>query len=164
MLNLKQEDIDRFWAKVDKEKSTIFYNVTRCWEWTAARHKKGYGHVKIENKLYKSHRISYELAFGEIPNGLWVLHHCDNPPCCNPAHLFLGTNQDNVDDMTLKGRDRKAHGESNGNVKLSDEQVAEIRRRYGRFGIGGETSYQLAKAFGVDRSEIGYIVNYKIRK
>jgi hypothetical protein len=161
MTDMKQKDIDRFWSHVDKEKSAIFYNGTRCWEWTAA-HIRGYGLIGMVGvSPCLAHRISYELAFGAIPEGLFVCHHCDNPPCVNPDHLFAGTSQDNVDDMKKKGRcsHRDARGELNANCKLSDEQVAEIRDRV----AAGEMQKDLAKGFGVTPSQICRLVKRQQR-
>lgn len=146
------KDIERFWGKVDKDSSPIFYSGTRCWEWKGARHSQGYGAAWMGNKYCRSNRVAYELIYGEIQDGLQVLHHCDNPPCCNPLHFFLGTTQDNVDDRMKKGRQgnsapkHPARREMHGMVKLTQEQVAEIRRRYAWHGIGGENSYELARA------------------
>lgn len=163
-LKYTPEQLERFWGKVDKQKSNTFYNGTRCWEWSAALFPTGYGAIRIAGKLHYAHRIAYELAYGDISNGLLVLHHCDNPPCCNSSHLFLGTNQDNIDDMVRKRRQPKVNGELNGRHKLSDAQVSEIRSRYAWFGIGGENSSQLSKEFGVDPKHIRDIVKYKSRK
>ena len=86
--------------------------VNGCVEWTGHVDRKGYGRVSIEGRQVFAHRVAWELAHGPIPDGLCVLHHCDNPPCCNPAHLFLGTIRDNNLDMSAKGRNhnqRKTH-------------------------------------------------------
>lgn len=91
---------ERFWAKADKR------GPADCWEWTAAKTKAGYGQLAIENVRIYAHRISYELHFGPVPDSLHVLHHCDNPGCVNPKHLFVGTDVDNVADMCAKGRAR----------------------------------------------------------
>lgn len=87
---------NRFWSKVNRTDT--------CWLWTAGKNNHGYGTFKLNDKPRKAHRIAYELSVGPIPHGLNVLHHCDNPPCVNPNHLFIGTQEDNVRDMTFKSR------------------------------------------------------------
>lgn len=77
---------------------------TDCWEWNGYRNEKGYGQMSLPDRNVKAHRLSYELHKGEIPKGLLVCHECDNPPCCNPDHLFLGTHLDNRTDAINKGR------------------------------------------------------------
>ena len=156
------KDIDRFWSHIDKEVSQTFYNGTRCWEWTAFRDKDGYGKLWLPGMSRGVHRISYELHFEDIPKDTLVLHHCDNPACCNPQHLFLGTHQDNMSDKVHKGR--QTSKEKHGMHKLSAEQVEEIRKRQRRFARGGDSSYKLAKEFGVNQAHISDIVNYKVWK
>lgn len=75
-----------------------------CWEWCGSRVGAGYGRLIVEGQAIGAHRLAYEVFVGPIPDGLWVLHHCDNPPCVNPDHLFLGTALDNTRDMLAKGR------------------------------------------------------------
>ena len=91
--------VDRFWARVEK--------TATCWNWTGARLPKGYGMIGARSwrdGWQCAHRVSWELHFGAIPDGLHCLHRCDNPPCVNPAHLWLGTNADNAADRDSKGR------------------------------------------------------------
>lgn len=91
--------IERFWAKVEKAGDD------ECWLWTAATNGYGYGALSIGNGINTSaHRFAWALHFGEFDEDAWVLHHCDNPPCVNPAHLFLGDPLANVQDMDAKGR------------------------------------------------------------
>ena len=93
---------ERFWSKVIKG------SAGDCWHWTGAKLPKGYGKFSVgpraTRKIINAHRIAWELTNGPIPEGIWVLHDCDNPSCCNPMHLYLGTNTDNVRDKVSKGR------------------------------------------------------------
>lgn len=125
----------RFWKKVNKTKS--------CWLWTASKHEFGYGIIGEDHSrnTLKAHRVSWKLANGEIPPGLQVLHKCDNPSCVNPKHLFLGTQSDNVKDMSRKGRHV-------GSRKLTPEQVKWIRKHW-VFRV--VTCPQMAKQFGVSK-------------
>ena len=111
---------DIFWSRVDKS--------TECWNWTGRVDKTtGYGKVSFMRRRNCSpHRIAYELSFGGIPKGMWVLHKCDNRMCCNPDHLFLGTYRDNIDDMVSKGRSLK--GEKNVKAVLTENTVRKIKR------------------------------------
>ena len=89
----------RFWARVKKNEPG------KCWPWDAPRSQDGnYGTMYVDGKHRMAHRIAWALTKGPIPSGLDVLHHCDNPPCCNPDHLFVGTRSDNMQDMVRKGR------------------------------------------------------------
>ena len=85
----------RFWEKIDKN--------GKCWEWLGWK-VKGYGRIKVNNIKTLAHRVSWNLHYGDIPKGLYVLHKCDNPPCVNPKHLWLGTQLDNMRDRDKKGR------------------------------------------------------------
>ncbi len=92
---------------------TVSVSAAGCWEWLGYRDQKGYGKVNRDGKMQGVHRISWHLFRGEIPAGMFICHHCDNPPCVNPDHLFVGTNQDNLNDMMAKGgkwRDTCSHG------------------------------------------------------
>lgn len=135
----------RFWAKVDKR------GPDECWPWTAAVNEHGYGVMRPEGRrngpAIKAHRVSVKLD-GRDPDGLYVLHRCDNPPCVNPAHLLLGTAADNAADRDSKGRGNR--GERNGHAKLTDTQAAEIRRRQ----RAGERRNRLAAEFGVSGAAV----------
>lgn len=153
---------------------------TGCWEFQGAR-IDGYGRIKIKGKTAGVHRVAWEAFNGPVPQGLFVCHHCDNPPCVNPDHLFVGTNRDNMVDMCEKGRNGMqghperhvfrlhpellliwksivARGESVGTAKLTESDVIEIRRLRRETGA----SYlQIASAFGVTRSNVGAILRRK---
>ena len=105
-----QKIINRFNSKVDTAGPTQSHMTTACHQWTAYT-LNGYGRFRVGAKMIRSHRVSYEIHRGPIPDGLHVLHECDNPTCVNPDHLWLGTNQDNIDDKMAKGRHVSANGE-----------------------------------------------------
>ena len=117
----------RFWSNVD------IRSADECWSWKASRDHNGYGQFSVSSVLSQakmgSHRLAYLLATGCVADGACVMHRCDNPACCNPAHLGVGTHRDNMQDRVRKGRN--AHGERNGMAKLTREQVAEIRAASG---------------------------------
>ncbi|MDP9301284.1 MAG: HNH endonuclease [Actinomycetota bacterium] len=127
---------------------------SQCWPWMGSRIPFGHGRFAVDGRLVAAHRFAYELLVGPIPEGLCVLHRCDNPPCCNPDHLFLGTIADNNADMIAKGRQVVLAGELNGRALLTEAQVEEIRWRH----AAGETQVALAHAFGVDRMVVVYAV------
>jgi hypothetical protein len=100
---------DGFWSRVDRSGGP-----DACWPWTAGRFQKGYEMTRWQGRTRGAHRVAYELAYGPILDGLWVLHDCDNPPCCNPAHLFPGNSAVNADDRERKGRGIVLKGEQAG--------------------------------------------------
>lgn len=151
--NLTQELINRFNGKI---KCTD--NLNECWEWQAGT-SFGYGHFNIGETEYIASRIAYSLHYKKDPLELCVLHKCDNPKCCNPYHLFLGSKSDNMIDMASKGRSNKGV-EVNTN-KLTGEQVKEIRYLYM---MGAMNKSQLGKEYGVYHSNIISIINYKTWK
>ncbi len=127
----KPEEIRSIWEKRKK----IIVSENDCWIWQGAKSKDGYGHFGHNKVTILAHRMTYQLCVGDIPDKLHVCHNCpggDNPACCNPSHLFVGTDVDNVRDCVKKGRHTPASlpGESNPSSKLTAEQVIEIRRLY----------------------------------
>jgi hypothetical protein len=122
-----------------------------CWLWHGAAFVAGYGYIIHEGRKRPAHRVSYELHNGPIPDGMLVRHTCDNKACVNPQHLLAGTSQDNSDDCVRRGR--IARNEACGRCKLSNVQVAEIRRRR----ANGELLVPLAKEFGVTHAQIRVI-------
>ena len=151
---INKEAEEAFWSKVD-----IKDDANACWEWQGAKKPKGYGNVRINKKYLLTHRVAFELAVGEIPDGMMVCHICDNPSCCNPAHLMLGTAKSNYADMLLKNRQQfkknAARGARNVNAKLDDHAIHQIRSAYKHTSIN---QYELAELYGVSQSCIGSIV------
>ncbi len=140
---------ERFWAKVEKR------GPDECWPWKAGKGRGGYGRIRhggSGSKTVRAHRVAWELVYGPIPEGMDVLHNCDNPPCCNPGHLYLGTDTDNRQDCLARGR--AARGEANGRAKLTEAKVIAIRAARAR----GETYLSIAQRFGVSDSAIEFIV------
>lgn len=124
---------------------------TGCWEWQGYK-RNGYGRITTGSRTdgtrrtSSTHRVSYELEYGEIPEGMEVCHKCDNPSCINPKHLFLGTRQDNVNDREAKGRNIVQSGEANRMAKLTQKEVKEARQKRARY----KTPYaMLADEYGV---------------
>lgn len=117
-LNAHRPVLERFWLHVRKS--------DQCWEWTASL-VDGYGLIRDGRSKVYVHRYSYQLHCGAIPDGVHVLHTCDNRRCVRPDHLFLGTQTDNMRDMVSKGRNANVCGEANPNAKLTDADVADIR-------------------------------------
>jgi len=138
---------ERFWQKVEKR------GPDECWEWLAYKSPRGYGYFGISGKTEKAHRVCFSLSYGSIPEGIYVLHHCDNPGCVNPSHLFLGTHADNMADMKNKGRHHYCKGEAHPESKLTNGKVMWIREML-NMGI-----YQrvIGDFFGVTRSTISLI-------
>lgn len=149
---LTSEQKKLFWEKVDVTKNT-----DDCWLWKGARKPGGYGNIRINKKYLIAHRVAYMLLNGKIPGRLLVCHTCDTPPCCNPAHLFLGTTKTNATDMVNKKRWRGGPpcGERNQNAVLTESEVKQIRKKYLENGVD---FISLAEEHSVDKSTIGRIV------
>ena len=138
---------ERLWRNVPDRPSV------GCWEWRGRLLRSGYAHISVNAKLELAHRVSWIFANGAIPDGLWVLHHCDNRRCVRPDHLFLGTRADNLSDMDSKGR--RARGEKIARAKLTETGVREIRTRF----ASGERRIDLARHFGVSFGAISAVVS-----
>lgn len=149
---------ERFWPKVEKS--------DECWNWIGALNRNGYGLFSVNRRSRLAHRVAWEIANGAAPGKLHVCHHCDNPKCVNPSHLFLGTAADNAHDRDKKGRvaagdrhySRRFPGIRAGDrcpvAKLSSDDVRSIRRRV----TNGEKQATIAREFGVSQSAISNIV------
>jgi len=138
----------RFWKKLKIADNG-------CWEWDGHTNGDGYGEISIRQSHLKylvvgCHRVAWMLVYGTIPDGQCVLHKCDNPTCCNPLHLFLGTQLENIADRTRKGRTQRR-----GRPKLTKEQVIEIRRLAS---IGTLTKVEISKLFNVQNAAISKVV------
>lgn len=153
----KKPVAERFWPRV------IVAGEDECWIWTGML-VGGYGSIcDGEGRMIKTHRLSWELANGPIPggdgpHGTCVCHRCDNPPCCNPSHLFIGSHQDNIADRNAKGRQFSPRGETNVRALLTETDVIEIRARYAK---GGVTQKALGIEFGVSSSQVSQIIRRK---
>lgn len=170
-LQLTQKDIDRFWSKVDHR------GPDECWEWTGARHSKDeYGNFSIKHQAVLSHRVAWVIANKrQVPEGLMICHSCDNPPCCNPNHLFAGTQVVNVEDRHRKGRDgaawgirngaytrpdRVRRGETNGRSKISDAEAIQLREKR----ANGALLRDLVEQFRLSIAQISKIARGDARK
>jgi HNH endonuclease len=140
----------------------------QCWAWTGSKNEHGYGRLQkgtTPPRATKAHRASWSIYHGPIPDGLHVLHRCDNPECSNPRHLFLGTHQENMLDSKTKGRPRGPQpgtvsvnvGSANGRAKLTENQITEIRHRVS----SGELQREVGARFGIRQSTVSGIINGK---
>ena len=150
--------IERFWSKVKKGDF--------CWNWTSSVSRGGYGKFSVSrSKWVEAHRISYLIKHGSIPDGLCVLHKCDNKMCVRPDHLFLGTYNDNVQDCIVKGRARRGKlipmlGEDHVNSKLTNKGVRLMRKMR----KAGVLLKEIANEFGCCEAQVSLIVRRKAWK
>jgi hypothetical protein len=137
---------ERFWSKVDVR------GPDECWNWTGGHNERGSGIFKDpdSNKMAVATRVLWRKTKGPIPDGIQVLHRCDNPPCVNPAHLFLGTRSDNMQDMFAKGRDDVGRRRGAPLTKLTPEKMAEVRL----LAAAGAPIRAIAREYGVWPSTI----------
>lgn len=141
---------NRFWSKVEKKEAND------CWNWQANKTYNGYGQLSICGKGVRAHRFSYEMHHNrKIAPGLIVMHTCDNPACVNPAHLVEGTVHENIQDKVNKNRQARLPGERNGNSKLTEQQVLEIREKIDK------SNQELAELYSVSKKSINNIRNNK---
>ena len=155
--------MDRF--KRTEDPATFFSLISPdgCWEWSGARDKNGYGQTKIGMRSVKAHRKIWAMLYGGIPEGLMILHHCDNPPCVRPNHLFLGTAKTNRQDAASKGHipppiHLRQVGENNPSAKLTADDVRDIRARYATGTISQKT---LGEEFGLEQASVSHIIHRK---
>lgn len=148
--------VEKFWSHVDKDGPIVRAELGKCWAWAGAVSRMGYGALNNgAGKVVRANRVSWELNRGHIPNGLLVLHRCDNPPCCNPDHLYLGTGDDNTADKVARGR--QPRGVKASNAKLTEDNVITMRRMYGD-GMGDR---KLARLFHLSRGVTQRILRRK---
>ena len=147
---------ERFWAYVHRGEPDA------CWLWSSTTSGNGYGQIRIADggprRYLLAHRVSWEMHHGPIPDGLLVCHHCDVRACCNPAHLFLGTQSDNIRDMVAKGRQVirvTVVGSQKASAKLTEAQVTEARRCYAQ---GDHNVSALSRAYGVSWAAMAAIL------
>lgn len=147
---LPQDPIQRFYSFIlDSSNDDI------CWKWTGGKDWDGYGIFFVNKKSIKAHRYAYQILVGRIPSGKLICHTCDNPSCVNPKHLFIGTFQDNVDDMMKKGRHKARSGSCHHNSKLNEELVKIVKQRL----LKGDKITHIAKDLNVSITTIFDIKN-----
>ena len=145
---LTEKQISRFWSRVEK-------NPDGCWLWTGGKDISGYGRFSSDGQWLKAHRVMYSLTFGLIPTGKLVCHHCDNPSCVRPDHLFVGTDKDNAQDKSRKGRGNSPLGSKHGRAKLTEDIVVSIRNVYA---TGNVRLEDIANVIGVHLMTVDRIV------
>jgi hypothetical protein len=165
--NIVGDDERRFWSYVESGPADS------CWLWIGGKDCDGYGRLQVKGKSRPAHRLAWGFVNGAIPDGLYVCHTCANPPCVNPAHLWLGTNDENMADCTIKGRrpsgDRNGtrtkpesvrRGESHCRTKITWEQVQQILSAR----QAGAPSSQLAREYGLSHGYVNRLVGGYYRR
>lgn len=164
-MKITEYDRARFWSKVDVSTKN------KCWNWKSPNHEFGYGQFRFNGKSKTSHRVALIFWSGKEEKNLFVLHSCDNPRCCNPNHLRWGTAKDNFNDCVERGRNSPPpknninppihYGTNNNKAVLNEKKVVKIREEYQS---GNCSQKYLSKKWGVSKSTIAQIVNYKTWK
>jgi hypothetical protein len=144
---------EKFFNKISKED-----HEKGCWIWIGHKNKAGYGRIRQKYKDKTAHRFSWEIFNGPIPESMFICHTCDNPPCCNPDHLFLGTPKDNTQDCIKKNRQRYQKGSAHNMAKLSESEIPKIRELL----KNGEKQYIIARMFNVSPMIISKIKHRKL--
>lgn len=144
LTQMSKPSIDRLYKRLSNTSDK-----DACWIWTGARRNGGYGNIRVNGKRLPASRLSWILHNGEIPDGYQVCHKCDNPPCCNPLHLFLGTPRDNVHDMISKGRQATGKAVAS-HSRLTEDQVREIRRHI----ASGKGLRHIGRMYGISCSSV----------
>lgn len=147
-----EQAVAAFWAKVDVK------GPQDCWLWKGRRDPEGYGKVNFQGRTLRVHRLAFFLSGGLLTEDQNACHTCDNPPCCNPSHLFAGTQKQNVDDCVNKGR--KPKGSNHWKHKLTEELVAELRRDW----ENGMGCRKLARKYGISLTNVKLIQTGKAWK
>jgi hypothetical protein len=154
-LYAKRPLAELFWSKV------AVGGPDDCWPWIPGTDKHGYGRFHIRPKSVLAHRFAYELVNGPIPDGLRACHTCNHPPCCNPAHIYAGTDADNIHDSMRAGTHvppPRYPGSKNRNAKLTESKVRFIRDTYT---AGKETQVALARRFGVSQTAVSFVILHR---
>lgn len=155
LMRLPESAVERFMSLLEGGKR----EGVECWEWPLSLNNKGYGQFQTGKGMVLAHRASWFIHHGEIPDGMCILHRCDNRRCCRPDHLFVGTKADNNADMRSKGRHstKEANAATRGRSKLSAEQIALLKQQ----ALSGTPKRRLAKSFGISASHVARLIEGK---
>lgn len=157
--DIQKEVTEKFWSQVDIREPD------ECWEWQGSRDVNGYGTFCILNENYRAHRVAWMFSGGAIPKDnnycgtMYICHHCDNPPCVNPKHLFVGTQKDNMQDCHNKGRNADMSRDFHGQSKMTTEDV---RIALYWWSLGNMSKQMIADHFGVKRPTIHRIIKLSL--